>query len=37
MRLVKTRQTLFKGEACTEHVYSIARAKWNESVAGRYQ
>ena len=37
MRLVKTRQTLFKGEACTEHVYSIARAKWNESVAGRDQ
>ena len=37
MRLVKTRQTLFKGEACTEHVYSIAQAKWNESVAGSYQ
>ena len=37
MRLVKTRQTLFKGEACTEHVYSIARATWRDSGADGYQ
>jgi [ribosomal protein S5]-alanine N-acetyltransferase len=26
MRLVRTQQTLFKGEMCTEHVYSISRS-----------
>lgn len=37
MQLVRTQQTLFKGEMCTEHIYSIARALWRESVADGYQ
>jgi len=37
MRHVRTRQAAFKGEACTEHVYCIARAQWDESGPGGYQ
>jgi len=37
MQLVRKQQAWFKGERCTEHVYSIARATWRESVAGGYQ
>ena len=37
MRLARTRQAEFKGEACTEHVYCIARAQWDESGPGGYQ
>ena len=36
MRLVRTQQTLFKGETCTERVYAISRAQWRE-VADGYQ
>ncbi len=35
MRLDRIRQALFKGEMCTEHVYSIARAGWIESAGVR--
>jgi [ribosomal protein S5]-alanine N-acetyltransferase len=37
MRLVRTQLTLFKGEACTERVYSIARAQWHGTAADGYQ
>jgi RimJ/RimL family protein N-acetyltransferase len=37
MRLVRTQQAMFKGEACTEHVYCIARAQWDESGPDGYQ
>jgi len=37
MRLARTRRAEFKGEACTEHVYCIARAQWDESGPGGYQ
>ena len=30
MRLDGTRDALFKGEACTEYVYCVLRAKWRE-------
>ena len=29
MRLDRTQEALFKGETCTEHVYSIVRTTWN--------
>ena len=29
MRLDRTQEALFKGERCTEHVYSIVRTTWN--------
>jgi ribosomal-protein-alanine N-acetyltransferase len=37
MQLVRTQQALFRGEMCTEHVYSIARATWRDSGADVYQ
>jgi RimJ/RimL family protein N-acetyltransferase len=37
MQLVRTRQAMFKGEMCTEHVYGIARTAWRESAADGYQ
>ena len=33
MRLDRTQETLFKGEMCTEHVYSLTRTQWREFVA----
>ena len=33
MRLGRTRETLFKGEMCTEHVYSLTCTQWREFVA----
>jgi RimJ/RimL family protein N-acetyltransferase len=33
MRVDRTRETLFKGEMCTEHVYSLTRAQWKYQVA----
>lgn len=32
MRLARTREVVFKGEMCTEHVYSIARSAWPATV-----
>ena len=31
MRLDRTQEALFKGETCTEHVYSLTRARWRET------
>ena len=33
MRLDRMQETLFKGELCTEHVYSLTRAQWQKQVA----
>jgi RimJ/RimL family protein N-acetyltransferase len=37
MRLVRTQQTLFKGEMCTERVYAITRTQWRGAAADGYQ
>jgi RimJ/RimL family protein N-acetyltransferase len=37
MRLVRTQQTLFKGETCTERVYTVSRLQWREAAANGYQ
>jgi RimJ/RimL family protein N-acetyltransferase len=37
MRLVRTQETLFKGEKCSERVYSITRAQWHATAAEGYQ
>ena len=37
MRLVRTQQALFKGETCTERVYSITLTQWRNAAADGYQ
>jgi len=33
MRIDRSRETLFKGEMCTEHVYSLTHGQWKYQVA----
>jgi aminoglycoside 6'-N-acetyltransferase len=37
MRRIRTHDTLFRGEACREHLYSLARADWRPPHGGAYQ